>query len=177
MKTVDLRILILADAKLLPFDVQEAFARWRIWDARNAIVEMVHKRLLDAPALVIPTIQMYLERLELAETEQTILEGIYALAEVIEVYRQYLGLHSAYLLLIMSSHLNPWGLLELQQDFSQPAPSAVRAAEELWRLANDHQVDVKALLAQVRRDDTLNALEAHYIAQATKPASPNDAQV
>ncbi|MCC7449351.1 MAG: hypothetical protein IT324_18175, partial [Anaerolineae bacterium] len=55
MKTVDLRILILADAKLLPFDVQEAFARWRIWDARNAIVEMVHKRLLDAPALVIPT--------------------------------------------------------------------------------------------------------------------------
>ncbi len=176
MKNLDLRILILADSKLLPPPVQEAFDHWRIWAARDAVVAMVHKRLLDVPALVIPTIQMYLERLELAETEQTIFEGIYALSEVVEVYRQYLGLHSAYLVLIMSGHLNPWGLLELQRDFQQPAPSAVRAAEELWRLADEHQVDVKALLTQVKRDETLDALEAYYTALATNPASPNDAK-
>src|SRR5258708_34063418 len=59
----------------------------------------------------------------------------------------------------MSGHLNPWGLLEFQQDVEQPAASVIAAAEELWRLAEEHQVNVPMLLARGKDDKTLAALE------------------
>lgn len=108
-------------------------------------------------------LQMYLERLEHAESEQTIFEGIYALASVVDVYRQYLALHSEYLILIMSGQLNPWGLLEFQRDFERPASSTLSAARELWRLAQEHHVDVEGLLRQLPEDELLIALEAYYV--------------
>ena len=43
-----LRILALADAKVLPPEVQEPFDRWRIWKARDAVASAVRKRLLNA---------------------------------------------------------------------------------------------------------------------------------
>jgi hypothetical protein len=166
MKNPDLRILALADAKILPPDVQAQFDHWRIWKARDAVVTAVRKRLLNAAVPVIPILQTYLDRLREADSETTIFEGIYALAEVVEVYRQQLGLHSEYIVLIMSGQLNPWGLLAFQQDFEHPAVSVVWAARELWRLANEQHVNVKELLAQVKRDETLAALEQYYTAHA-----------
>src|SRR5258708_21583810 len=62
----------------------------------------------------------------------------------------------------MSSQLNPWGLLEFQGDFDHPAPSAVTAAEELWRLARPHELHIPTLLAQIIDDKTLDALNAYY---------------
>jgi hypothetical protein len=162
MKPPDLRILALADAKLLPPEVQSAFDHWRIWKARDAVANSVRKRLINAPAEALFMLQMYLERLEHAESEQIIFEGIYALASVVDVYRQYLALHSEYLILIMSGQLNPWGLLEFQRDFERPASSTLSAAKELWRLAQEHHVDVEGLLRQLPEDELLIALEAYY---------------
>src|SRR5258707_6543283 len=161
MRRVDLRILVLANAKLLPAEVQRDFDRWRIWRARAAVTKTVRKRLINVSAENLPTLQIYLERLEQADTEQNIFEGIYALAEAVERNRQQLGIHSNYIILIMSGHLNPWGLLEFQQDVERPAASVIEAAEELWRLAEAHQVNVPMLLARVKDDETLTALEAH----------------
>ncbi len=153
----DLRILALADAKILPDEVQNPFDHWRIRRARDAVASAVRKRLIDAPIL-----QLYLERLEEADDESNIFEGIYALAEVAEVHRRQIGLHSKYLILIMSGNLNPWGLLGMTGDFEHLAPGVVEAARELWRLANAHQVNVPRLLEYVRSDETLIKLEAHY---------------
>jgi hypothetical protein len=161
MRRVDLRILVLADAKLLPEKVQQSFDHWRIWRAREAVATTVRKRLLNATVENLPTLQIYLERLEQADTEQNIFEGIYALAQAVEHNRQQLGIHSDYVVLIMSGHLNPWGLLEFQQDFELPAASVIAAAEELWRLATENHLNVSALLAQIKDDKTLAALEAH----------------
>ncbi len=166
MKNPDLRILALADAKLLPSDIQAQFDHWRIWKARDAVVTAVRKRLLNAAVPIIPILQTYLDRLREADSETTIFEGIYALAEVVEVYRQQLGLHSEYIVLIMSGQLNPWGLLAFQQDFEHPAVSVVWAAQELWRLANEQHTNVRGLLAQVKRDETLVALEQYYATHA-----------
>ena len=168
MNLPDLRILALADAKLLPPEVQSAFDHYRIWKARDAVTVSVRKRLLNAPTDALLMIQMYLERLEQAETEETIFEGIYALASVVDVYRQYLALHSEYLVLIMSGQLNPWGLLEFQRDFERPASSAISAAKELWRLAEEHHADVPSLLAQVQKDELLPILEAYYASQQSE---------
>lgn len=165
MKQPDLRILALADAKLLPPEVQSAFDHWRIWKARDAVAISVRKRLINAPADSLLMIQMYLERLEQAESEATIFEGIYALASVVDVYRQHLALHSEYLILIMSGQLNPWGLLEFQRDFERPASSTLSAAKELWRLIQEQHVDVEALLAQLPKDELLMALETYYASQ------------
>ncbi len=162
LKSPDLRILALADAKLLPPEVQTPFDHWRIWKARDAVANSVRKRLLSLPASALPTVQMYVDRLRLADTEETIFEGIYALAEVVEVYRQQLGTHSEHLVVIMSGQLNPWGLLAFQRDFEQPASSIVRAAEELWQLAETSHVDVEGLLAQIKGDATLAALDQYY---------------
>src|SRR5579859_3879679 len=145
MSVPDLRILCLADAKLLPPDVQDAFDKWRIWRARDAVTSAVRKRLINTRAENLPTMMVYLERLENADAEQVIFEGIYALAEVVEVNRTQLGLHSGYIVLIMSGQLNPWGLLEFQQDFDHPAPSAALAAEELWRLASQQELHIPTL--------------------------------
>lgn len=157
MPNPDLRILALADAKVLPPQVQEKFDQWRIDRARDAVTSTVRKRLIDEPIL-----SLYLERLEQATDERTIFEGIYALAEVVEVFRQRLGIHSQYLMLMMSGQLNPWGLLEFNPDFEHPATSIISAAAELWRLATEYQVDVPALLAKIKPDETLIALEAYY---------------
>src|SRR5258708_20372945 len=83
MRRVDLRILVLANAKLLPAEVQRHFDRWRIWRARAAVTKTVRKRLINVSAENLPTLQIYLERLEQADTEQNIFEGIYALAEAV----------------------------------------------------------------------------------------------
>jgi len=162
MRDPDLRILALADAKLLPAQVQDQFDHWRIWKARDAVTAAVRKRLINAAIEKLPIVQLYLERLELADTEETIFEGIYALAEVVEVSRQHLGLHSEYIVLIMAGQLNPWGLLGFQQDFENPAPSVVEAAQELWRLAHECKVDIKPLLARVSKDELLDSLQKYY---------------
>jgi hypothetical protein len=162
MSDPDLRILVLANAKLLPPEVQEPFDHWRIWKARDAVATAVRKRILNAPLDKLFMIQTYLERLEEADTEQTIFEGIYALANVVDMYRQQLALHSEYLILIMSGQLNPWGLLDFQRDFEQPAASTINAAGELWRLAREHGVDVDAVLARMKGDELLSALDQYY---------------
>src|SRR5205807_8863580 len=102
MQDPDLTILALADAKLLPSEVQEPFDHWRIWKARDAVATAVRKRILNAPLDSLFMLQTYLERLEQADAEQTIFEGIYALANVVDMYRQQLGLHSEYLIVIMA---------------------------------------------------------------------------
>jgi hypothetical protein len=162
MKDPDLRILALADAKLLPPVVQDPFDHWRIWKARDAVAIAVRRRLLNATVERIRTLQMYLERLEHADAEETIFEGIYAIAEVVEVNRQQLGLHSEYIILIMAGQLNPWGLLDFQRDFEHPAVSILAAAKEMWRLADDQHIDVKPLLAKITDDSTLDVLTAYY---------------
>src|SRR5688572_8204115 len=144
MRNLDLRILALADSKLLPPEVQVPFDHWRIWKARDAVATAVRKRLLNASVDSIFLIQTYLERLEQADAEQMIFEGIYALANVVDAHRQHLGLHSEYLILMMASQLNPWGLLDFQKDFEHPPASSISAAQELWRLAAEHHVDIEA---------------------------------
>jgi hypothetical protein len=171
MRDPDLRILALADAKLLPSDVQDPFDHWRIWRARDAVATLVHKRILNVPVDVLPIVQMYLDRLDKADTEQMIFEGIYALAEVVDVHRKQLGLHGKYIVLIMSSQINPWGVLSFQQDFENPTPGVVEAARELWKLAQAHKVDVEALLTQIKNDDTLTALQVYYTAPTPTPES------
>src|SRR5260221_3781465 len=161
MRDPDLRILALADAKLLPAEVQSEFDHWRIWKAREAVAGAVRKRLINVAIDRLPILQVYLERLEQADTEETIFEGIYALAEVVEVSRQHLGLHSEYIVLIMALQLNPWGLLEIQQDFEHPAPSVIAAAQELWRLARECALDVKPLLAKIGKDELLDSLQKY----------------
>jgi hypothetical protein len=162
MKNPDLRILALADAKLLPPEVQIPFDHWRIWKARDAVASAVRKRLLNAAVDSIFVLQTYLERLEQADTEQMIFEGIYALANVVDAHRQHLALHSEYLILIMAGQLNPWGLLDFQRDFENPPASTISAANELWRLAEEQHLDVNALLARVGNDDLLVTLKAYY---------------
>src|SRR4051812_2883509 len=108
MEKPDLRILSLADAKVLPANVQQQFDQWRVRKARDVVTSIVRKRMSSAPKSDLSTVQLYLERLEIADTDQTIFEGIYALAEVVEVHRQVLGTHSQHLVLIMSQYLNPW---------------------------------------------------------------------
>src|SRR5947209_5341402 len=137
MQDPDLTILALVDAKILPKEVQESFDHWRIWKSRDAVTSAVRKRLDAVPANKRGVAELYLERLEQADTEQTIFEGIYALAEVVDANRNHFGLHSEYLILIMASQLNPWGLVEFQQDYEHPAASALAAARELWRLAQE----------------------------------------
>src|SRR5258706_1323364 len=161
MPNPDLRILALADAKILPPEIQSAFDHWRIWKARDTIVAAVRKRMTSIEGGK-GTIEIYLDRLEQADTELNLIEGIYALAEVIEVYRSQVGLHKDYIVLMMSGQLNPWGLLALQGDFGSPAASVVQAAQELWRLAHEQSYDVNRALRQVR-DETLTALEGYYI--------------
>ncbi len=162
MKNPDLRILALADAKLLPPEVQDPFDHWRIWKARDAVASAVHKRLLNASVDSMFVLQTYLDRLEQADTEQMIFEGIYALANVVDTYRQHLAIHSEYLIVIMAGQLNPWGLLDFHRDFEHPAASTISAAEELWRLAQAHHVDVEALLRRVKGEELLAALETYY---------------
>src|SRR4051812_31555529 len=114
MKDPNLTILVLANAKLLPPEIQAPFDKWRIWRARDAVASAVRKRLPKPMQGSFPALHMYLERLEVADTEQTIFEGIYALAEAVDAQRVQTGLHSEYLILIMAGQLNPWGLLEFQ---------------------------------------------------------------
>ncbi len=161
MTNPDLRILALADTKLLPPAVQEPFDHWRIWRARDAVAAAVRRRLNENPML-----QLFVERLEVAEDERGIFEGIYALAEAVDVHRSQIGLHSQYIIVIMAGQLNPWGLLSINRDYDNPTPSVVKAAQELWRLAREQNVDIPALLAQLKDNEPLRALEAFY---KTKP--------
>lgn len=152
----DLRILALAERCVLPESVQEPFDRWRIVRARDAVAETVRRRHPDDFML-----NLFLERLEAAEDEAQIYEGIYALAEAVEVNRQQLGLHSYYMVIVMAGQLNPWGLLNVGRNFDSPPRTVLDAARELWRLANANGVDVRALLARIDDDPLLDALNAH----------------
>lgn len=159
----DLRILALADANLLPPEVQEPFDKWRIWRAREAVVSAVRRRLHgDENAMI----QFMLERLEAADDEQGIFEGIYALSEVVELHRRQLGLHSGYVILIMAGRINPYGLLEMSPDFDNPPVPTVEAAIELWRLARAAYLNVELLLHRISGDELLVALEHHRAAKA-----------
>jgi len=166
--TPDLRILALADASLLPPEVQEPFDKWRIWRAREAVVAAVRRRLREGEN---PMIAFMLERLEAADDEQGIFEGIYALSEVVELHRRQLGLHSGYVILIMAGRINPYGLLEMAPDFDNPPVPAVEAAIELWRLARAAYLNVELLLRRVSGDELLVALEKYYAAKAGRPYS------
>src|SRR5437762_13898451 len=64
MKDPDLTILALADAKLLPPEVQDPFDRWRIWRTRDVVAAAVRKRLPKPSQGSFPSLQFYLERLE-----------------------------------------------------------------------------------------------------------------
>jgi hypothetical protein len=161
---IDLRILALIDPPRLPAEVMHPFDHWRIWRARDAVAEVVRKRLIDDLMLT-----LFLERLEAADDESGIFEGIYALAQTVELHRKTLGMHGHYLVLVMASHLNPWGLLRLNPDFAHPTPSVVEAAAELWRLAGENGVDVQALLAQAPPDETLAALDDFYWSNPPSP--------
>ncbi len=160
--TPDLRILALADASLLPPEVQEPFDKWRIWRAREAVVSAVRRRLREGEN---PMIAFMLERLEAADDEQGIFEGIYALSEVVELHRRRLGLHSGYVILIMAGRINPYGLLEMSPDFDNPPVPAVEAAIELWRLARAAYLNVELLLRRISGDELLVALEKYYAAK------------
>lgn len=165
-KSPDLRILALADSKLLPPEIQAAFDHWRIWKARDAVATTVRKRITNMGHHFnqgdTSPLHIYLERLEAADTEQTIFEGIYAISEAVEVHRKQLGLHSEYIVLIMSGHLKPYELLELQGDFENPPAGVIAAAEELWRLAREHEYDVNVALKQIKNDELLVKLDVHY---------------
>ncbi|MCS6871694.1 MAG: hypothetical protein RML95_01290 [Anaerolineae bacterium] len=158
----DLRILALADSGLLPESVQKPFDDWRVLRARDAVVNAVRKRLkADAD----PMLVFMLERLEAAEDDRGIFEGIYALAEVVDLHRVRTGLHSEYLVLVMAGRLNPYGLLALTTDFDHVPASAVEAAHKLWELATAHNVNVRGLLAvraEAGDDPTLERLQAYY---------------
>jgi hypothetical protein len=158
----DLRILALADSGLLPESVQKPFDDWRILRARDAVAHTVRKRLkADAD----PMLVFMLERLEAADDDRGIFEGIYALAEVVDLHRVRTGLHSEYLVLVMAGQLNPYGLLALTDDFDYVPISAIESARKLWELVTAHGVNARALIA-VRaesHDDTiLRRLEAYY---------------
>lgn len=170
MSAPDLRILVLANAKVFQPAIQEPFDHWRIWKARDAIVSAVRKRATDAIMTQNFALRLYLERLEAAETEAAIFEGIYALLGTVDFYRSQLGLHSEYLLVMMSGHLNPWGLLEFQGDLDQPPGSVINAADELWRLAREHNFDVENALKQISDDQLLSALNARQ-AGKTEPST------
>src|SRR5258706_1542261 len=152
MMKPDLRILALADSKLLPPEVQNAFDRWRVFKARDVVASVVRKRLQTAVSYDLSTVSLYLERLEQADSEQAIFEAIYALAEVVEVHRQQLGTHSQHLVLIMSQYINPWGVLEFQRDFESPAPSTLAAAAELWRLAHANKLHVQGVVSKIQKE-------------------------
>ena len=160
----DLRILALADSGLLPKSVQQPFDDWRVLRARDAVAHTVRKRLkADAD----PMLVFMLERLEAAEDDRGIFEGIYALAEVVDLHRARTGLHSEYLVLVMAGQLNPYGLLALASDFDHVPSSALEAARRLWELAKAHNVNVRALLAvlaESHADPLLERLEAYYSA-------------
>lgn len=152
----DLSILALAERGVLPESVQQPFDLWRIFRARDAVVETVRRRHYDDFML-----NLFLERLEAADEEAQIYEGIYALAEAVEVNRQQLGLHSYYVAIVMAGQLNPWGLLNIGRNFDSPPKTVLDAAQELWRLANEQCLDIGALLRSVQDDGLLTALEAH----------------
>lgn len=158
----DLRILALADSGLLPESVQKPFDDWRVLRARDAVASAVRKRLKpDAD----PMLVFMLERLEAADDDRGIFEGIYALAEVVDLHRARTGLHSEYLVLVMAGRLNPYGLLGLASDFDHVPASAVEAARKLWELAEAHGVNVRALLAvwaESGDDPLLERLQAYY---------------
>jgi hypothetical protein len=160
----DLRILALADSGLLPESVQQPFDDWRVLRARDVVAHTVRKRLkADAD----PMLVFMLERLEAAEDDRGIFEGIYALAEVVDLHRARTGLHSEYLVLVMAGQLNPYGLLALTSDFDHVPSSALEAARKLWELAAAHNVNVRALLAvlaESHADPLLERLEAYYSA-------------
>ncbi len=156
MSQSDLRILALADTKTLPSEVQDVFDHWRIWKARDVVAATVRRRMGNQP-----TLAMYLERLEAADTEETIFQGLYTVAEVVDVYRAQTGLHSDYIVLIMSEHLNPWGVIEFQRDFANPMQHVVEAAQILWQLCQTVNVDVPTLLKNVK-DPLLAALNDYY---------------
>ena len=158
----DLRILALVDSGLLPDDIQQTFARWRIEQARMAVAAAVEKRM--APDL--PMVFIHLERLKAAEDEKTIIENLYILAEQVQVYRAETGLNSDYLVMIMGQRLNPWGVIEFQGDFAHPPRHVIASAQELWRLCLAADVDARSLWGTL----TLGTLEALNRFYAYQPA-------
>lgn len=152
----DLRILALAERGVLPDSVQEPFDRWRILRARDAVAETVRRRNPDDFML-----NLFLERLEVADEEAQIYEGIYALAEAVELNRRQLGLHSYYIAIVMAGQLNPWGLLNVGRNFESPPATVVEAAAELGQLIAEQGVDGEALLSDIQDDGLLTALEAY----------------
>jgi len=153
----DLRILALLENKYLPPEVMDPFDHWRIWRARDGVVALVRKRMVDDMML-----NLMLERLEAADDEPGIFEGIYALAQVVDLHRMKMGINAHNVVLTMASHLNPWGLVTLNPDLENPSKNAVDAANELWRLCNAEGLDVDTLLVMVQDDLTVAALTKFY---------------
>ncbi len=164
MSRIDLRVLALADSKLLPPEVQKPFDTFRILRAREAIARLVRRRIGT-----IPILQILVERLEAAEDEDIILGNMTALINAIDVFRTQTGLHKDYCIVIMSQHLNPWGVVDFHRDFETPMPYVREAAERLWSLCRAHNVDVPALLKKAR-EPLLDTLDFYY---ETRPPDEN----
>lgn len=162
MSDVDLRILILADTHTLPEDVQAAFDRFRIRRAQEAVIALLLKRHQDIPELV-----ALLDRLESTLAEDQIVREMVRVAEGVEPFRARTGLHTDYVMLIISQQMNPWGVVDFQRDFDNPPPFVADAARKLWQLCKDHHVDVEAHLKLIR-DPLLNAMNLHYITRPGK---------
>jgi hypothetical protein len=164
----DLRILALADSKQLPEAVQNAFDHFRIQAARTAIIGLIQRRGENIPELVAAVTE-----LEALTDDTQIMRRMGDLAESIDVHRVKTGLHHDYLLLVMSQHFNPWGVIDFQRDFDNPMPYVREAADKLWALCREHGVAVESLLAK-SRDPLLNTLNIHYagVFGGTKPLRP-----
>ncbi len=153
----DLRILALLEGKFLPPEVLHPFDRWRIWRARDGVASLVRRRLIDDPML-----RLMLERLEVADDESGIFEGIYALAQVVDMHRGKMGINAHNVVLTMAVHLNPWGLVTLNPDYDSPSKNAVECATELWRLSDAEGLDIETLLVMVADDPIVEALTRYY---------------
>ncbi len=166
---IDLRILSLADSKKLPEAVQQEFDHFRIQAARKAIIALVRRRSGEITELN----RMATEIEALTDDNQTV-QQLAKLAESVEPFRAKTGLHYEYLLLVMSQHYNPWGVVDFQRDFENPMPYVKDAAEKLWALCREHKVDVESLLAK-SRDPLVNALNLYYMIPmggVTRPLKP-----
>jgi hypothetical protein len=169
--TPDLRILWLADSKKLPDAVQQAFDHFRIQAARTAVSALIRRR-----GAAIPEWIKEMDALDALTDDNAILKFMATFIDALDEHRANTGLHRDYVLLVMSQHLNPWGVVDFQRDFNNPMPYVREAAAKLWALCKEHQVAVESLLAK-SRDPLMNALTIHYLGAdgMTKPLKPLEA--
>jgi hypothetical protein len=162
----DLRILAFAEADQLPVSVLDRYASWRIAQAGAAVLSAVRTQAIDVPD---STLMLYIERLAVADDDAGILEGIYGVAQVVEMYRERLGLHSHYIILIMACRLNPLGVLAFERNLAQPSPLVLAAAKTLWQLLaeaslhfDQESLSIAHLPSNLRNLPIVQAMQSFY---------------